>query len=219
MVAIGQTELQILTEALTEPFDLEFDMLRCFKYACQATCWKHLTITKNRYLQVLESHLPNYLQHFLHVLFLTHSNTFESLHMWLMSLKICMVIQSEIKMIWSGPVMIWRSNSDVFQPPYFILFLRQKADRPMSSICQVERRFHSHESNHQPLPWDLGISPPSSSSLRSSRTINLHFMDKESSLFIFLNYLKFFVPTTLGCKNNLVDTLIHTWRMNAKNRP
>jgi hypothetical protein len=30
-------------------------------------------------------------------------------------------------------------------------------------FCQVERRFHSRESNHQPLLWDLAISPPSSS--------------------------------------------------------
>jgi hypothetical protein len=35
----------------------------------------------------------------------------------------------------------------------------------------VERRFHNWESNYQPLPWDLGISPPSSSSLGSSQTI------------------------------------------------
>ena len=34
----------------------------------------------------------------------------------------------------------------------------------------VKRRFHSRESNRQPLPWNLGISPPSSSSLGSSRT-------------------------------------------------
>ena len=53
----------------------------------------------------------------------------------------------------------------------FILFLRQKADMPMSSFWQVERRFHARESNRQPLPQDMGISPASSSSLRSSRTI------------------------------------------------
>jgi hypothetical protein len=34
---------------------------------------------------------------------------------------------------------------------------------------QVERRFHSQESNRQPLPLDLSISPSSFSSLRSSR--------------------------------------------------
>ena len=37
-------------------------------------------------------------------------------------------------------------------------------------LCQVERRFHhNRESNPQPLPWDLDISLPSSSSLGSSR--------------------------------------------------
>ena len=40
----------------------------------------------------------------------------------------------------------------------------------LTSFRQVKRRFHSPDSNHQPLPWDLGISPPSSVSLRSSRT-------------------------------------------------
>ena len=63
---------------------------------------------------------------------------------------------------------------------FFFFFLRQKADRPTPKhirqlttwqvFCQVERRFHNRESNRQPLPWDLGISPPSSSSLGSSRT-------------------------------------------------
>jgi hypothetical protein len=37
-------------------------------------------------------------------------------------------------------------------------------------LRQVERRFHNWDSHRQPLFWDLGISPPSSSSLRSSRT-------------------------------------------------
>ena len=37
-------------------------------------------------------------------------------------------------------------------------------------LCVVERRFHRQESNRQPLPRDLGISPPSSSSLGSSST-------------------------------------------------
>ena len=49
----------------------------------------------------------------------------------------------------------------------FYFFSRQKADKPTPSFCQVERRFHSREVNRQPLPLDLGISPPSSSSLRS----------------------------------------------------
>ena len=42
---------------------------------------------------------------------------------------------------------------------------------PDKFFCQVERRFHSREWNIQPLPWDLGISPPSSSSLGLSRTM------------------------------------------------
>ena len=60
-------------------------------------------------------------------------------------------------------------------------FSRQKVDRPAPKhmirlttwqiFRQVERRFHNQESIRWPLPWDLGISPPSSSSLRSSRTI------------------------------------------------
>ena len=62
----------------------------------------------------------------------------------------------------------------------YIALLRQKADRQAPKhrrrlttwqvFRQVERRFHSRDSNRQPLPWDLGISPPSSNSLRSSRT-------------------------------------------------
>ena len=37
-------------------------------------------------------------------------------------------------------------------------------------FCQVERRFHSRDSNRQSLPWDLGIPLPSPGSLRPSRT-------------------------------------------------
>ena len=37
---------------------------------------------------------------------------------------------------------------------------------PTPSFCRVERRFHIRESNRQPLPLKLGISPPSSNSLR-----------------------------------------------------
>ena len=43
----------------------------------------------------------------------------------------------------------------------------------MPCFCQVERRLHSRESYRQPLPKDLGISPPSPNNLRSSRTITL----------------------------------------------
>ena len=35
----------------------------------------------------------------------------------------------------------------------FIFFLRQKADMPSPSFCQVERRFHSRELNRQPFPY------------------------------------------------------------------
>ena len=45
---------------------------------------------------------------------------------------------------------------------------------PSKFLCQVERRFHSQESNRQPFPWDLGISPPSLISSGSSRTIGPH---------------------------------------------
>ena len=37
-------------------------------------------------------------------------------------------------------------------------------------FCQVERRFHSWESNRRSLPWGLGSSPSSSSSLGLSWT-------------------------------------------------
>ena len=35
---------------------------------------------------------------------------------------------------------------------FFYFFWRQKADKPTPCFCQVERRFHSRESNRQPLP-------------------------------------------------------------------
>ena len=60
-------------------------------------------------------------------------------------------------------------------------FFRHMASRPMPKhlrqlttwqvFRQVERRIHTQESNRQPLPWDLGISPPSYGSLGSSRTV------------------------------------------------
>jgi hypothetical protein len=46
--------------------------------------------------------------------------------------------------------------------------------------CQVERIFYSLESNRQPLPWDLGISPSSSNSSRSSRTIHPSLLIREN---------------------------------------
>ena len=62
-------------------------------------------------------------------------------------------------------------------------FLRQKANMPApkhrrqlttwQGLCQVERRFHNQELNCQLLSWDLGISPPSSNNLGSSRTYGI----------------------------------------------
>ena len=46
----------------------------------------------------------------------------------------------------------------------------QEAVDHLSSFYQVKRRFHNRDLTYQPFPWDLGTSPPSSSSLRSSRT-------------------------------------------------
>ena len=58
---------------------------------------------------------------------------------------------------------------------FFCVFFWRKADRlapkhmrrltTWKVLCEVEGRFHNRESNHQPLPWDLSISPPSSNSL------------------------------------------------------
>ena len=44
----------------------------------------------------------------------------------------------------------------------------------LASFCQVERRFHGRKLNRQPLPWDLGFSPPSCNNLGSSKTFPLH---------------------------------------------
>ena len=67
---------------------------------------------------------------------------------------------------------------------FFIFFMKQKADRLVPKhmrhltiwqvFRQVERRFHSRESNRQPLPWDLGIPTPSSGSLGLSWTVNAY---------------------------------------------
>ena len=66
----------------------------------------------------------------------------------------------------------------------FYFILRQKADRLVPKYKRqvttwqvsrhVERRFHSRESNCQPLPWDLGMSPLSFGSLGSSRSTSTH---------------------------------------------
>jgi hypothetical protein len=65
---------------------------------------------------------------------------------------------------------------------FIFIFLRQKANMPTPKhmmqlttwqvLCQVERRIYDRESNRQPLPWDLGISPPSSNNLGSCWTKN-----------------------------------------------
>ena len=67
--------------------------------------------------------------------------------------------------------------------PFFFFFFETEVQQAntkahkgvhhLGSFHQVERKFHSQDSNRQPLPWNLGISPPSSNSLRSSRTIRL----------------------------------------------
>ena len=51
----------------------------------------------------------------------------------------------------------------------------QEAETTWQVIRQVERRFHSRDSNRQPLPWDLGIPLPSPGSLRSSWTREKRF--------------------------------------------
>ena len=51
----------------------------------------------------------------------------------------------------------------------------QEAIDHLASFRQVERRFHNRELNRQPLPRNLGISPPPSSSLGLSRTIRHQF--------------------------------------------
>lgn len=63
---------------------------------------------------------------------------------------------------------------------FWIFFWRHKADKPSPKhmrkltikqvFCQVQWRFHSRDSNRQPLSWDLSISPPSPNSLGSTRT-------------------------------------------------
>ena len=84
--------------------------------------------------------------------------------------------------VWSGPKTHRPQNTHCI---HFYFFLRQKADRPTPKhrrqfttwqvFRQVERRFHSRDSNRQPLPWDLGIPLPSPGSLRSSRIITGSF--------------------------------------------
>ena len=74
-------------------------------------------------------------------------------------------------------IIFWARSPTSF---LFSSFSRPKADRQAPKhmrqlttwqvLCQVERRFHSRESNRQPLPWYLGISPSSSNSLGPSWT-------------------------------------------------
>ena len=85
----------------------------------------------------------------------------------------------------------WISSHIVF---LFLPFLDRRPTCQLQSIGgswslgkfyrQVEMKFHSRESHYQSFPWDLGISPPSSSILRLSRTILLML-----SLGDILNYL------------------------------
>jgi hypothetical protein len=58
-------------------------------------------------------------------------------------------------------------------------------------FCQVKRRFHSRALKRQPLPWDLGISPPSSCSLGSFHIVE-RLLDDESLAWKYLTLsLKF----------------------------
>ena len=76
-----------------------------------------------------------------------------------------------------GPLHTWAKSRD---HDFIYLFWRQKVDMPVPKhgrqltiwqvFRQVERIFRNRDSNWQPLLWDLGISPPSFGSLRSSRT-------------------------------------------------
>ena len=50
------------------------------------------------------------------------------------------------------------------------IFISKRQLTTWKVFRQVERRFHNQISIRQPLPWDLGMSPPSSSSLGPSRT-------------------------------------------------
>ena len=76
----------------------------------------------------------------------------------------------------------------------FLFFLRQKTKRPAPKhkrqlttwqvFYQVERRFYSQESNRHPLPWDLDISPPSSSSLGFEAQTSIYVTCDQFSPFI-----------------------------------
>ena len=71
----------------------------------------------------------------------------------------------------------WNRRLKIF---YFLFFLRKMADMPTRKhrrqlttfevLFQVEWRFHNRKVNRQPFPWNLGVSPTSSSSFRSTRT-------------------------------------------------
>ena len=61
----------------------------------------------------------------------------------------------------------------------FLFFGETEGQHADANFCQVERRFHNRESNRQPLPLDLGIFPPSSSSLRSSKNIEQKIKNKK----------------------------------------
>ena len=100
------------------------------------------------------------------------------------------------------PLKLWCwKNFFSFLVSFSLSFLRLKANmrvpkhmRQLTTwqvFYQVERRFHSWELNRQPLPWDLGISPPSSCSVGSFQTVK-RLLDNESLAWKYLTLsLKF----------------------------
>ena len=60
-----------------------------------------------------------------------------------------------LELLWSWPTMPknFPSTSGAREAPKHMRHLTT-----LQVLCQVKRRFHSRESNHQPLPWDLDIS-------------------------------------------------------------
>ena len=98
---------------------------------------------------------------------------------------------------------------------------------PSKFFHRVERRFHSRDSNRQPLLWDLGVSLPSSSSLRSSRTeqlvdFNIELRGRLSvrTTTWVINQGMYYFGSFLNEKNKCIKSLyhlillgpLHTWR-------
>src|SRR5665213_2513971 len=64
-----------------------------------------------------------------------------------------------------------RAGLQAFFPHLTFYFIETEGRKARAlEFHRVERRFHGRESNRQPLPLYLGTFPPSSGSLRSSRT-------------------------------------------------